>query len=341
MKFLWLLVSLLVGFPSQPEAAVVRTFQVGNWSGAAYASQSGSFSHCAAGMKFRSNITMLFSINKDFVWTLALHNAAWVFQSGQHVTLTLALDKTPPMKQRAEAFDRSGIIITLDDDADLFRRFKASKRIKISGVKETFEFELTRMNELFSRLLACVKQHQGPSDMPVAQNPFITTEQGGDEIVAEATAFAASLLSDAKISGYRFLAPDENKLLEGDARWIVPGSGLGSVRIFPDIGIDAQRTLSRQLVASNARACDGKFGSGLMPDDEKGSGGAFVICDLGEVTFVIYFFSIPRVAGGAYVVSTGYYGAAAPVQRAKEEHQKFREAVFSARREDASDSAGK
>jgi hypothetical protein len=331
MRLLWVLVSLLLGFASQAEAAVLRTFQVGNWNGAAYATQSGSFSHCAAGTKFRSNITMLFSINKDFVWTVAFHNPAWAFEAGQHVTLTLAIDKTPPMKQSAEAFDRSGIVITLDDDADLFRRFKASKRVKISGVKETFEFEMTRMDELFSRLLACVKQHEGPSDVPVAQNPFMTTKKGGDEIVAEATAFAATLLSDAKISGYRFLRRDEHKLLEGDARWVVPGSGLGSVRIFPDIGIDAQRTLSRQLVASNARACEGKFASGLLPDDEKGSGGAFVICDLGEVTFVIYFFSIPRVAGGAYVVSTGYYGAAAPIERAKEEHQKFREAVFTAR----------
>jgi hypothetical protein len=330
MKFLWLLVLLTAGYVSQAEAAVISTFKVGHWNGAAYATDSGSFSHCAAGMRFNSGITVLFSINKSFVWTVAFHKPGWSFESGQQVTLTLAIDKAPPMKKSAEAFDRSGIVITLEDDADLFKRFKSAKRIKISGARESFEFNVNKMDELLTKLLVCAKQDDASSNKLVAQNPFITTKKASGEITAEATAFASNLLSEANISGYRFLQSDEQKLLEGDARWIVAGSGLGSVRIFPDIDIDAQKTLTHQLVAKNARACEGKFVSGLLPDDEKGPGGAFVICELSEVTFVFYFFSIPRVAGGAYVVSTGYYGAAA-IERAKEEHQRFRKAVFTAR----------
>jgi hypothetical protein len=237
----------------------------------------------------------------------------------------------PAMKKSADAFNRSGVVITLEDDAELFRRFKSAKRVKISGIKESFEFEMSRMDEMLTKLLACAKQQDGSSNPQVAKNPFMTTKKGGDEMVAEATAFAANILADAKVSGYRFLGPQEHPLLQGDARWVLPGGGIGSIRVFPDIDLDVQKTLNGQLVAGEARACGGKFGSGVLPDDEKGSGGAFAFCDSGEMTFVLYYFTLPRVAGGAYAVTTGYYGAQAATSRAKEEHQKFREAVFAAR----------
>jgi hypothetical protein len=331
MKLLWLVVLLAAGFAAQTQAAVIGTFQVGHWTGAAYADSNGDFSHCAAGMKFNSNVTLLFSLNKNFVWTIAFHNPAWAFESGQRVTLTLAIDKTPPMKREAEVFNPSGIVITLEDDADLFRRFKSAKRVKISGARESFEFEMNRMDELLTKLLACAKQNNGAPNTPVAQNPFITTKKAGSEIAAEATAFAANLLSEAKISGYLFMGPNDNPRLRGDARWVIPGGGTGSIQVFPDIDLDAQKTMSRQLIAEEARACDGKFGSGSLPDDGNGSSRAFIVCDIGETTFVLYYFFIPRVAGGAYVVATGFYGTPAGAARAKEEHENFRNAVFTAK----------
>jgi hypothetical protein len=330
MKFFSLLVLLTAGV-SEAEAGVVRTFAVGNWKVSAYTADSGRFSHCAAGMKFRSNVTVLFSINKDLAWTIAFHNPAWTFEPGQQVALNLAIDKAPSSKMRAEMFDPSGIVISLEADADLFRRFKSAKRLKISGQKESFEFEMTRMDEMLSKLLACAKEKDGSADAKAAQNPFITTKTGGNEIVAEATAFAANILSEAKISDYRFLGRDEIKQLQGDARWTIPDGGFGYVQVHPDFDMDSQHKLGRQVIAREVQSCDGKFASGSVPDDEKGAGQTFIICDAGEMTFIMYFFVVPRVAGGVYAVSTGFYGRQAAAARAKEEHQKFREAVFAAR----------
>jgi hypothetical protein len=208
-----------------------------------------------------------------------------------------------------------------------------------------FEFNLTGTNEMLAVLLDCAGAKGGLKSVPMVSNPFGASsasapsqspsparsapppQQNNAVFQAEATALAANLLSAADMTGYRMMETAEVPQMKGDVRWIIPGKeAIGSIRIFPSMDKEAQSAIGGQLIADDARECRGKFASGSMPEDDKGgTARAFTVCDTGSGPITMYYFTVPRSRGGAYVIATGTFGEAA---RAKDQHEEFRSAVY-------------
>jgi hypothetical protein len=311
-------------------------FKVGNWYGAANTDEKGEFNHCGAFTHMRDGTMVFFAVGRNFTWSVGFNHRQWKFQEGDPVTVMFGVDDMAPVQMDARAYMRNGIEIGLGERVDLFRQFTSGRRLKVLGAPRPIEFNLTGTDRVLPRLLACALfkgKSAGaiPARDPAADIPNYTARQmrSDSAMVVEATRFAANLLSAAGVTGYRLLGPKEEPGLKGDARWTIPGEGIGLVQVYPDMTREMQVSLGNVLIAEDAKSCKGAFMSATLPGDEKlGSGRVFTTCDDGKTTLTSYYFTIPRQAGGAYLVATMSYEARAATSRSKEIDATFRHAAY-------------
>jgi hypothetical protein len=342
MKVLWFLALAVAvtGFASQADAVTVRTFKAGSWDASVHADEAGNFTHCTASADYKSGVTVIFSISKSFRWIVAFSHPNWKHEVGDTYPVAFTVDSMKPLRDRATAYTTSAVRIELADSAELFRRFRQGKVLRVATARKTvFEFNLTGTNEMLAVLLDCAGEKGGVKSTPMVSNPFSTTpvppsaakpaEQSspnGPALRAEATSLAANLLSAAKLTGYRMMEPAEVPQMKGDVRWIIQAEeGLGSIRIIPTIDKDDLKAIGGKVIADDASTCSGKFVSGSMPDDDSGGARAFTVCEFSSGAIAMYYFTVPRTRGGVYVIATGSFG---DTVRAKEAHEDFRQAAY-------------
>jgi hypothetical protein len=336
VKLPWLLITAAVACASPAQARSFGEFKIGSWSGAANTDEKGEFNHCGAFTHLRDGTMVSFAVGRNFTWSVGFNNRRWKFREGDLVPVMFGVDDMTPVQMDARAYMRNGIEIGLGERADLFRQFTSGRRLKVLGAPKPIDFKLTGTERILPRLLACALfkgKTAGaiPARDPAADIPNYTARQMRSDtaMVVEATTLAANLLSAAGITGYRLLGPKEEPGLKGDARWIMPGEGIGVVQVRPDMTPEVQLSLGRVLIGEDARSCKGTFMSATLPADEKaGSGRVFTTCDDGKRILTSYYFTMPRRAGGAYVVATTSYEARAAAPRSKEIDATFRHAAY-------------
>ncbi len=342
MKILSVVVLAAVGFAVQAHSAVIDKFKVRNWNVASYSDDAGAFTHCAASAEYRNGITLIFSINKNLGWSISFSNPSWQYEIGDTFNVAFTVDRMEPVSEAANAITASGVEIALADSGQLFRKFRRGSRLRVATENQIYDFNLTGTDEMLTVLLDCARQNGGreEEETPVASNrfgpaPTIPTPRsiptptslprpgsssnrdssGDPNLKAEATALAANLLSTAKVSGFRLLAPSEQPELKGEARWTVP-QGLGTIQVFPAMSKEDEKSLGGQLVAGHAQVCKGKFSSGSLPDDGKDDRArVYSTCETDSGTVKLYHFTVPRASGGIYVFTTGSQGSEADVKK--------------------------
>jgi hypothetical protein len=322
---------LLVATLTPASASPMRQWSVGNWHAGAYSNDaSGDFSHCAANATYRSGIAVFFSISRDFHWAMAFANDAWQLQPGSTYNIAFTVDDMEPLSATAVAIGRDVVKVTLADSVELFGRFKRGHTLRVAAANRIFSFNLTNTSQLLPSLLACAQNRGAPviaSPNPFRerkQSPPITTAEDSASR-AEATTFAANLLSSAGIQGFRLLTPTEFPELKGEARWI-DGSTIGRVDILSQIKKENFPELAGILIGADAKSCKGSYLSGSMPEDHSGTlAKVFTSCQTDKKNVTIYYLAIPRSSGGAYVVSTASFGSEKP---AKERSALIQSAAF-------------
>src|SRR5262249_41505007 len=63
-------------------------FRVGGWQAGAYTNdQNGSFSHCSAGVSYKSQITMFVAVNRAMTWSLGFTHPQWALTKGERIPI--------------------------------------------------------------------------------------------------------------------------------------------------------------------------------------------------------------------------------------------------------------
>ena len=106
-------------------------------------------------------------------------------------------------------------------------------------------------------------------------------------------------------------------MLEGDtgfadAAWRTD-SLFGMVRIEPK---EPPALISATTIAVDAAGCKSKFASGSIPATDKNDvPRMFTKCGEGDQGFTVYYFILPRKAGGHYLIGTGASGSDEPARQ--------------------------
>lgn len=151
--------------------AEMRHFQVAHWSAGAYTNDStGAFSHCAASAVYRSDIGLMFSINRDFHWSMGLFGADWRLPVGTRYPVAYSVDQLPPTRATALAILPNTILVALADSSTLFQQFQKGYVLHIATPKRVFSFNLTSTSKLLPVLLECAR-NRGKREVATS-NPF-------------------------------------------------------------------------------------------------------------------------------------------------------------------------
>src|ERR1051326_5364227 len=85
-------------------AATMRNFKVGDWVAGAYSDDgTREFSHCAASGMYGSGISVVFSINRDFHWSMGFAHPGWKLRPGEVFDIAFTVDDMQPILAKARA----------------------------------------------------------------------------------------------------------------------------------------------------------------------------------------------------------------------------------------------
>jgi hypothetical protein len=312
--------SLVAGTRSV-SAEQLYNFKVGSWTAGAYTRQNtNQFNHCAAAATYNSGILMLFSVSRSYAWGMSFAHPAWRLTKGQSYDIAFTVDQTPPIAARAIAIAPNQVEVPLADSTELFQRFRQGYQLRVAAAGQVLAFNLTGTSQVLPALLRCVQANLQPSgSTTVAANPFApptpanTAAPPGSQARpaayrAEAISLAANILGSAGVVGFRILEGDTGF---ADARWQTDRL-FGMVRIEPN---EPPGLISAEAIGVDAAGCRSKFASGSIPGTDNDVPRMFTKCGEGDQGFTVYYFILPRKAGGHYLIGTGASGSDEPARQ--------------------------
>src|SRR5262249_51198652 len=82
---------------STGHADTLRNFKVGSWFAGAYSSdETKRFSHCAGSAPYVSGIVMLFSINRNYQWSVGFLSEKFNLPPQESIKVGISIDYAPP-----------------------------------------------------------------------------------------------------------------------------------------------------------------------------------------------------------------------------------------------------
>lgn len=306
---------LVAAATTTARAGTLETTKVAGWSVGAYSDdRTGTFSHCATSVPYRSGILLLFYLSKSLRWSMGLANQRWRLARGESFDVTYYVDDGPRQSVRARATRATLVSIPLADSVALFRRFQRGRLLHVVTAQDRYAFKLTNSSLALKAILLCVKRHLPPKTVT---NPFVRRSPGSDvrspqsggndsDRRAEATAVAANVLAASGIRGFRILPQAR---LPGEARrfgavWEADGGLLGTVSIVtPRKATTRLEDVVAALLALDAKGCKGAFKSGRYPTEgSSGAGRLMTLCSDARYPEMQYTV-VPRPDGGFYVLA--------------------------------------
>jgi hypothetical protein len=310
--------SLVAGTRSV-SAEPLYNFHVGSWSAGAYTKQNTrQFNHCAAAATYNSGIMMFFSVSRSFAWSMGFAHPAWRLTQGQSYDIAFTVDQATPIGARAIAIGPGQVEVPLADSTELFQRFRQGYQLRVAAAGQVLAFNLTGTSQVLPALLRCVQANLQPSGTTtVVANPFAApaptntpASQGRPSAYrAEAVALVANILGSAGVVGFQ-IAEGDNGFV--DAAWRADRL-FGMVRIEPK---EPPALISAGMIAVDAAGCRSKFASGSMPATGNNDlPRMFTKCGDGDQGYTVFYFILPRKAGGHYLIGTGASGSDEPARQ--------------------------
>lgn len=166
-------------------SAEIAKLKIGNWSGGAFTNNNtGAFSHCAASARYKSGITLVFSISNNRQWSMGFSSPSWNFTQGTTYPVRYWVDDGQVLNGTALAKTQTLAQVFLPANSSLFVAFKGGQMLRVAAAQQTLSFRLTDTDALLSALLRCSRDY---GNYRASSNPF-----GGGTAPAPANPFAGS-----------------------------------------------------------------------------------------------------------------------------------------------------
>jgi len=304
---------LLTGLPAS--GATLKTYQFLTWSVTARSNdQTKQFDRCSAQTTYPNGVTIAFSVDRRYSWSLAFFNPSWDFVEGTTFGIVLRLSEREFLKESAVATDHQLVEVQLSDPTAAFEKLRKATALQVmaGAMTSEFGFGLAGPANVLSALMQCVAQQTLPATRPARSagsnpkptaplRPALDLNPASNE---EAATFVGQLLADARISNFRLLARAEIPPgMRGDVVWTA-GAITGSVSIIaapPKVD-----DLVSTLIGTDTGSCRGNYFAGMLPDTIDGPSVTriFTLCQVQSTTNFVYYLAAPREGGGLYLLAT-------------------------------------
>ena len=170
--FFLIAAALMLG-AAPANAAVIQQFKVADWQVGAYTNdRSGRFSHCAAAGRYKSGITLLFSVTESLEWAIGFSSPQWNLRQGRQFDVEFRIDGGRAHRVSGRAVSERLIRATLPDSTELFNQFRAGNQLvaRVEGNPDA-RFNLTNTSAMLAEVLSCAKKYKGYVASTTNQGP--------------------------------------------------------------------------------------------------------------------------------------------------------------------------
>jgi hypothetical protein len=317
-------------------AAGDGTFHIADWVGRAYWNkQEKQLDHCSAQLTNADKITIIYSLDRQYVWSLDISSPAWNFIKGASFQVAFGLGDSGSLRLQAIATEPQLVRVQLPNSLSVFKSFTRIIQAGFAAGGLTSRFDLAYNNQVLTALTKCVARYgsSGRSHAAVAAwLKSLVAPSNDASIHNEASALATNIMADGAISNAASIPQNTIPAgLTGDAFWKV-GKILFSVSIVPQIEVSLFDDLPGLIIGGDAQKCRGDLFAGAEIDVDRTLRVARVItnCLTSEATTTIYYFVVPRKKGGVYLfetVTNGFELAALGEHTAAEVDEKVRASI--------------
>lgn len=155
-----LTICMMMLFSDVVLAKKISSLSSGNWRGGAYSNdRSGRFSHCAASVRYKSGILLLFSVTRTRRWKMGLSNSAWNLRRNNKYNIEYRVDGNRSITGTAVSTSGRLVQVSLPTNNRLFRQFKNGRRLTVWAARQKMVFTLQGTRQMLSRLLRCANYY--------------------------------------------------------------------------------------------------------------------------------------------------------------------------------------
>lgn len=148
---------------SGASAEQIRSYKVGNWDVGVYTNdKTGRFTHCASAVRYKSGITLLFSVTDTLEWAIGFSSPDWDLRQNRQIDVEFSIDGRRRHVVTGRAVTRTLVRATLPDNAALFNQFRYGLRLvaSVDGSREVL-YNLTSTAAMLTDILNCAKRYKG------------------------------------------------------------------------------------------------------------------------------------------------------------------------------------
>jgi hypothetical protein len=141
-------------FASTVQSATMWNDHIGKWLVGAYSDDRvGGFSHCAASASYQNGVLLLFSVAKNFTWSIAFANPKWQIKPGTQYDVSYWVDNEPAQFATPTAISDELVSAVLPDNVALFNSFRRGQTlyVKVRGTDlAPVPFMLTNISQMLA-----------------------------------------------------------------------------------------------------------------------------------------------------------------------------------------------
>src|SRR5690242_976036 len=278
-------------------------FQIGDWIGRPHFNlKEKRLDRCTAQLTNPDRITMIYSLDRHYMWTFELSNPSWNFPKGAVFEVAFGIDGNY-FRQRVAAMDPQLVRVQLPDTVSAFEAFRKILRLELVAGGLTSQFDMTLANQVLTSLTRCVTRYGATPKSRAAIAAWLKSPVGpasgpSDDLEhrKEAGALAASILSEAQIPNAVSINIDDIPAgTDGDTVWKI-GETLFAISILPKKEAPEIGDLTDLIIGVDAPKCRGDFFSGATLDviETVGVARAYTRCQTQQTSTSTYYFALPR-----------------------------------------------
>jgi len=299
-------------------ARAIGKFRIGDWVGSTYRNDhTRRFDHCAARSTNADGITIIYSLDRSYIWSFELSNPNWNFARGASFKMIFRLNKHESVGQRAYALSNNLVRVNFSNSLEAFIKLSRVLQMDVIAGGIASHFNLSYGPDVLVALTRCVNQHERAARNIKDLSPVLRATSDPAMIKGagkDAIALAAKIVKLGGVKGAKLLPQDEVPVnLKADVFWKVGPLLFGVSALTPGQAPEMSR-LPGIVIQRDSQLCrGGEFFAGATfqrSDLPRGSDApsvarAYTFCQIPGTRTSAFYIATPRKRGGGfYLIET-------------------------------------
>jgi hypothetical protein len=296
-------------------AGAFGVFRIGDWTGNAYRNdRTREFEYCTAQSTSADGITIIYSLDRRYVWSFELSSPNWNFARGASFRIAFRLNKRESVGQRAYAITNKLIRVDFADSLGAFTELSRVLQMEVIAGGLALHFNLSYGPDVLVGLTRCVTRNE-PLPRLKDMSPVLRAS-GSSTIVdggSDAVALATTIIKLSTVKGAKLVRVEEvPSNLKANVFWKIDPVLFSASLLAPGQAPELNN-LPSFVVSRDSQLCRGGefFAAATFQRSNllKGSDAPLVartytFCQIPGTRTTVYYVATPRKKGGLYLLAT-------------------------------------